>query len=128
MTDNPTADFDPIQFVKHVVALWPSRTATIEGVPGTLRPYLAKGFETVDLHNSVELVANVDKVEAMPQGGAIVYFYDEANFLQRAVLERAGSGAWALRSLKFQCPICFGTGENYGATCTMCGGSGWGAS
>lgn len=128
MTNKPASTLDPVQFLKHVVALWPSRKEELPDTLDKLRPHLAEGFEAIDLLNRPKSVVDIEKVETTPQGGVTIYFYDEAEYLQRAELELSESGGWGLRSLKFQCPICFGTGENDGTSCTMCGGSGWGAS
>lgn len=42
-------------------------------------------------------------------------------------LQRQGvDGEWRVASLKFQCSTCFGTGDDSGAPCSVCGGNGWG--
>jgi hypothetical protein len=128
MTDNTTIALDPVQFLKQVVALWPTGTSRSETMLDKLRPYLAESFEVVDLLNSVGSIVGIRECEITSQGEASIYFYDRTECRQRAMLERAESSGWKLKSLKFECPICFGIGENDGAICTMCGGSGWGAS
>jgi hypothetical protein len=117
-----------VSLLKRIIARWPkAETEEVGAARDSLREYLADGFDVIDLHNCVESVAAVEKTE-MKLDGAIVYFYDPDEILQRAVFERQKSEGWKLKSLTFQCPVCFGTGENESAQCVMCGGSGWGAS
>jgi hypothetical protein len=92
----------------------------------TLEPYLADDFDEADLLNKISAIGDLSSVSETDDRVSIE-FSDIDGDLHRAVFRRSSSGDWSLSSLKFQCPICFGTGVNMENTCTGCGGSGWGA-
>ena len=114
--------------LKNIVMRWPKTAgADLDAIRSGLGSDLADGFDAVDLLNTVDSVVNVEAIEATDRR-ATIWFSDTDRALQRAVFELSPSGKWQLESLKFQCPVCFGTGINDGEKCGMCGGSGWGAS
>lgn len=112
--------------MNQIVAIWPKPgTEDVEATFSLLRRYLAESFAAIDLQNRVHSVAAMKEVEARSQR-AVLYFNDVDEISQRAVFVRSETHDWKLESLKFQCPVCFGTGENDSAKCTICGGVGWG--
>jgi len=114
--------------LKDIIARWPkANDEDIETYRVALGSYLADSFEDVDLHNRIEAVASISSIERTNEGVQID-FYDVDECLQRAAFESLRESEWRLKSLKFQCPVCFGEGVNDGDECDMCGGTGWGAS
>jgi hypothetical protein len=117
-----------VPLLKSIIERWPKTGAeSLQDVQNALRENLAAGFDPLDLHNRVTAVAELEEVDTRIDDRAMVDFYDVDRWPQRAIFELSTSGAWKLKSLKFQCPVCFGSGENDGATCSICGGSGWGS-
>jgi hypothetical protein len=126
-SDNTQGDAILVRLLRQLVAMWPKAgTKNVDAAFSQLREHLAVGFDDIDFENRVESVSAVKKIETSSQG-AVLYFCDADKSLQRAIFVRSGPEGWELESLKFQCPVCFGTGGNDGAKCTMCGGGGWGA-
>lgn len=112
--------------VSRVLPIWPKpgdREAPEHAE--SLAPLLADDFDPVDLANRISDVAEVTQI-SLDADCVEIQFHDLDGCPQQAVFTRRGSDAWALRSLKFQCPACFGSGVNNGAGCEMCGGAGWG--
>jgi hypothetical protein len=106
--------------------MWPKAgIKNADAALSQLREHLAASFDNIDFENRVEAVSTVEEIETGSHG-AVLYFYDADRTIHRAVFVRSVRAGWKLESLKFQCPVCFGTGENDGAKCTICGG-GWGA-
>ncbi len=121
---------DPIPLLNSIVKRWPKPKPGVNDIAAAhrlLQADLADGFDQLDFYNPVASVAEVESVEIAP-GRATVFFHDENETLQRAVFGSYESEKWKLESLKFQCPVCFGSGVNDDSTCTICGGSGWGVS
>lgn len=117
-----------LPLLRSIVELWPKTgTENLEAVQISLRDRLAGTFDTVDLLNHVGSMATIKEFHG-GVGSVSVDFSDEDGSLQRAIFELSDTDEWKLRSLKFQCPVCFGTGTNQGRTCTICNGKGWGAS
>jgi hypothetical protein len=112
--------------LKSVVKLWPTERAQLSSLSSALEGLLAPEFDRMDLLNGVSKVAKVRKVDITAEAGT-VEFLDSEGCPQRAIFEKDARGEWRLHSLKFECPACFGAGVNNGATCTLCGGAGWGA-
>jgi len=109
--------------VRRIVALWPAHAVVL---PDQLQDFVTHDFESVDLANRVSAVAELSRIEVTDEDAA-VEFWDVDGTLQRAVLRRdMREGEWKLQSLKFQCPVCFGTGLNDDTKCVGCGGIGWG--
>ncbi len=117
-----------VVFLKEIIDRWPkANDDEIENHREVLCSYLADGFEDGDLHNKIEKVAKIAAIEKTTQGVRID-FCDLDGYPQRAELHVLPGNELRLRSLKFQCPVCFGEGVNDGDHCGMCGGTGWGAS
>jgi hypothetical protein len=113
--------------LKDIVSQWPKeRARDQEATLTTLRRYLADDFDPLDLLNYVQAVASVEEIQRSGDIARIL-FYDSDGTLQRAIFDVSDTEGLKLKSLAFQCPACFGTGINNGATCTLCDGSGWGA-
>jgi hypothetical protein len=114
--------------LQDIVERWPKTgKEDLAEIRKALQRDLADDFDAVDLLNRIESVAEIENVELI-DGGAAVYFYDVDGCLQRALFDLPQSDRWKLKSLKFQCPVCFGSGVNDDKECSICGGSGWGAS
>jgi hypothetical protein len=116
-----------LALIRQIVAIWPKPGG---GEPADyeeqLAPYLAADFDHVDLLNKVIEVSRIVECETK-EDHVVMQFFDSDDCLHRATFTRHGT-QWKLKSLKFQCPFCFGTGENDGHCCSSCGRSGWGVS
>jgi hypothetical protein len=116
-----------LQRLQEVVAYWPKPgTASSQTPPPALQRLLAPGFESVDLLNQIAGIEEVVGVSEDAEGVSL-QFRDTEDCTQQATFILDKSRDWKLRSLKFQCPICFGSGLNDKKKCPMCGGTGWGA-
>ena len=103
--------------MRDVLATWPRPQPEM----------LAPGFDKLDLLNPTRGLLKVSET-TVHETEARVDFEDASRYPQRAKFMHSEAGVWQLRSLKFKCPVCFGSGENDGAECAICGGTGWGAS
>ena len=115
-----------IDVVRRAVSTWP-RTDAEKDLRSNARfsALVSNDFDVGDLNNqitSVSLVLSAHNNET----DANVVFQDVDGYVYRASLISEATSGWRLQSLKFQCPVCFGEGENDGRQCTMCDGSGWG--
>ena len=127
MSRKPQDVPDLLPLLKSIVERWPKTGAEdLQHIQRTLSKNLAAGFNQLDLQNRVSAVAGVREVNTTIDSVAVVDFYDVDGCLQRAIFELSAPAEWKLKSLRFQCPVCFGSGENDGAACSMCDGSGWG--
>jgi len=121
---NESIDSVILAQLREIVALWPAHETIL---PKQMHDLVAKDFELVDLTNRVSAVVAPSRIESIGEL-ASVEFRDADGTLQRAVFRQSTEdGKWRMRSLKFQCPVCFGTGSNDGDICIGCDGSGWGA-
>lgn len=115
-----------VVLLKEIVARWPNvNDDNIERYRVALSPFLADSFEDVDLINGIDAVAGLGRIERTNEGVQID-FYAGDGYPQRAVFEALRENEWRLKSLKMQCPVCFGEGVNDGDECNICGGTGWG--
>ena len=115
-----------VQLLNEILSWWPKRgDDEVRGRQRLYDQYLAADFDESDFYNYVGSVVAVTKVDVADNFVTIV-FSDSDNSIQRAILELPRTGVWRLRSMKFQCPVCFGDGVNDGASCVMCGGTGLG--
>jgi hypothetical protein len=108
-----------LPLLKQILALWPDRSA--------LHPFLAQGFDPTDLTNPATALRRVEAAEHTNDATVAIQFYDAGGALQRAVFQQVTPDEWKLSSLKVQCPVCFGAGQNEGEECGICAGAGWGA-
>jgi hypothetical protein len=114
--------------LRRALSFWPkSETEKDLRSNADLAALVTPDFNVVDFQNPLSAVRSVVRVEDA-QGGKHVEFEGNDGYPYRAMLVRSPNSEWRLRALKFQCPACFGTGENLGTTCTLCDGEGWGAS
>lgn len=102
------------------------RTEPVAEVKARLRGLITSDFEDADLLN-VPKRSFLRMSRPLVRGNeAKVLVYDSADptpYL--ATLVRDGD-QWCLRSFKFQCHICFGTGIERQELCVSCGATGWG--
>lgn len=116
-----------LALLHEILQLWPAPAGTEPpDYRCRLRPMLANGFSEVDLLQRLLGPGEISATRESP-GRVEIEFYDSERWLQKAVFVDVGNSAFKLLSLTFQCPVCFGTGENDGEVCGGCSGSGWGA-
>jgi hypothetical protein len=116
---------DGIGLLQPVVERWAAcRLASSKADLGDL---VSPDFDEVDLLNEIVAPVEVDDVTVEPPSVVRVYFHDSTGERNRAEFVGSSEREWKLRALKFQCPVCFGTGTNDDAPCIGCGGIGWGA-
>jgi hypothetical protein len=115
-----------LSLLRRIVSLWPKTEIRLAGPSAAMSTLLTNDFDPIDLTSTVSTVAEILDVQTRP-GSVIVDFLDVDDTPHRAVFKQVVSN-WKLQSLKFQCPVCFGTGTNDAKACIVCGGSGWGAS
>jgi hypothetical protein len=109
-----------------VLRAWPSGWDGGTQAPVALQSLITTDFDLADLLHDLSGVAELLHVES--QGDrATVEFLDKGGSPQRATFVDVGANEWRLQSLKFQCPVCFGSGTNDGEVCIVCNGAGWGA-
>jgi DnaJ-class molecular chaperone len=119
---------DCVRLLRQIVAIWPhGNDEQVQGCQAKLGAYLDEDFDPVDLQNRIDSIASIERVERT-SSGAEIQFHDADGCLQRGSFVLYQGTTWHLRSMKFQCPVCFGDGVNDDRTCSMCGGTGWGAS
>lgn len=117
---------DCLALLEQIVRIWPKTDGSEpQDYRSQLMPLLADDFDAIDfISNTIDRVSEVKDI-SMVEAKVSIEFYHSGGFLEKAVFIKQ-HGDWRLQSLKFECPVCFGTGENDGETCTMCGGHGWG--
>lgn len=121
-------EFGLVALLKGIINRWPKTPdVDIAAARHSLGDDLADDFDPIDLLNPVRSIAGVEAIETTGRR-ITIRFRDSDWELQQAIFESSPVGKWQLKSLKFQCPVCFGTGVNDGEACTMCGSCGWGAS
>jgi hypothetical protein len=117
-----------IAILRQIVAIWPKPDGTEPvNYREELAPVLTSDFDQVDFVNKIQEVAEIARVSERPNN-VEVQFYDVDGYLHKAVFVLEHGIAWRLQSLRFQCPVCFGSGVNDGERCEICRGTGWGAS
>ena len=109
-----------------VVSAWPTGWRSGQPIPVGLQKLITTDFDASDLLHDLSGVAEVCAYERRGDQ-IIVEFLDKGGSVQRAIFISVSPDDWKLKSLTFQCPVCFGSGENLGAVCSICNGSGWGA-
>lgn len=88
--------------------------------------FVTSDFDQGDFVTDVADVATILSTEEFDDGKVVIFDgVDEYSY--RAVLVDEGSSGWRVRSIKFQCPGCFGDGVIDGLPCILCEGLGWGA-
>jgi len=117
-----------LEFLRQGISLWPNLDIheTIDPNSDLLK-YLDKNFDDTDFFNKVYSVDIVDNIFQDEPRTLTIEFYAEGEDLQRAKIGLDSDGKWYLSYLRFQCPGCFGSGENMDTVCILCGGEGWGA-
>lgn len=116
-----------LTLLRRIASKWPKSGEDVDASHSSLKEYLADDFSRIDLYHGVNSIGAIQETDIEGKN-ATIYFHDADDVLQRAVFRKVQASEWKLVSLKFQCPICFGTGENEGDDCAMCGGIGWGVS
>jgi hypothetical protein len=94
-------------------------------VPEFIRDLVTEEFDPADLLCRASGVRRIVKVST-EAADFVVEFEDSSGEPYRAILRQADLGRWSIRALKFQCSLCFGTGQNDGSECLLCQGTGWG--
>ena len=91
-----------------------------------IAPHISLDFDKVDFCNKIDGVTDIESIVETYDRIQFV-FHDGDAYPHRAVFQKDCEGNWKLHSLKFQCPVCFGTGVNDANECSICNGKGWGA-
>jgi hypothetical protein len=115
-----------ISRLRSIVSLWPKKEVRLASPSHALKDLLASDFDAIDLATTISGVAEISDVQ-IDTGSATIEFLDFDDTPHRAMFKQTQSGEWKLKALKFQCPVCFGTGINDGEKCVGCSGVGWGA-
>jgi len=129
MTPNqPLAQMDYIGVLKAAVKNWPL-TESEKRYPqdSAIAEFISPDFDPIEFASDVDDVSSILSIDGSDEHKVVV-FDDVNGFRYRAIVDYNLKSGWRLRSVKFQCPVCFGDGVNEGGACTMCGGSGWGVS
>lgn len=113
-----------LPLLKRIVALWLEQDFLPGESSHPLRDFLAEEFDRMDFLNRVRGISEITTF-GIHVNNVAIEFIDVDGGLQRAIFKCVGEREWRLQSLKFQCPICFGVGENDGAVCSGCDGVGW---
>ena len=117
------------RLLEEILSVWPVSDDAAERQEqiAKIRPYLASNFDDLDFLNKVYGIREIKKY-AESGNEITVEFLDSTGDLNKAWFVRGSTeSGWRLRSLRFNCPACFGTGKNDSQTCTLCEGLGWGA-
>ena len=116
--------------LQELVAAWPKPNENESAdFRSRMRHRLSKEFNEVDFLNRIEGIRTWGEAKLASASDEVsIQFADLDGSLQKAIFVREHGHDWLLKSLKFQCPVCFGTGKNDGQICSMCGGLGWGVS
>lgn len=111
--------------LRNIVSLWPKTEIRLTSPSSALKDLVTSDFDVLDLASTISGVAQISEVEVAADSTTIDFLdFDDTPY--RAIF-KSQSGDWKLKALKFQCPVCFGTGINEGETCIGCSGIGWGA-
>jgi hypothetical protein len=124
---NTQSENELLARLRQIVSHWPRTGRKLTALPRPYREMFAKDFDEGDLLIPVFGLTEVNQIRLSERSGEIEFF-DSDGGLQRAVFERDEHSEWRLRSLRFQCPACFGTGKTDEDTCNLCDGAGWGTS
>lgn len=117
-----------LSLLHEILQLWPAPAGTEPlDYKSRLQPMLADSFCELDLLHRLLGPCEISTTRESP-GRVEIEFYDSERWLQKAVFVGERDSTFKLFSLKAQCPVCFGSGENDGEMCGGCSGSGWGAS
>ena len=122
----PSTD-ECLTLLRRILVNWPNTWDEAASTRGERSAcFLTDNFDEVDFANNVNSIVEVIAITESDTTIVIVFVGDDG-CAHRAVFRTDCDGLWHLESLKFQCPACFGTGDNNGTLCKMCGGVGWGA-
>ena len=117
---------DILSRLDQVIKAWPNGWRSDQHVSVELQSLITSDFDRADLLHELSGVAELLHVSAQADR-TIVEFLDRGGSPQRAIFVDIAPGEWRLQSMKFQCCVCFGSGQNLEETCMVCGGMGWGA-
>ena len=120
------AEQECLVLLQRILRLWPKGEGQQGVAKDRLKAFLAPDFDDIDLIIPVPGLRELGPIEST-EATVTIYFDDAEGCPQRAIFKDIGGQEWKLRSLTFECPVCFGTGKNDETECPICGGSGWGA-
>lgn len=117
--------------LRDVLKLWPKPNEDPERVRDFLvqiKPYITSDFDGSHLLNRLSRI--MDFGDAYVVGPSVFIEFrvpEDQGYRQRAEFVEQPDGQWLVRTIRFECPICFREGKIYNGTiCELCGGQGWG--
>jgi hypothetical protein len=116
--------------LKMIFSLWPKNDDEFLTAKESLQPFLDSRFDLSDFCSYPIFHFSIFSDAWLENDMAKVLVYDpkDGTYPHLATLVLSDKGTWKLRSFRFLCVTCFGTGMHGEGPCEVCGLTGWGMS